>query len=36
MKPIRLMLDGLGGNPDMVKGVAVTWQNIAKDLREIT
>lgn len=32
VKPIRFMLDCFAGNPDMVKGVAKTWDRIAKDL----
>jgi hypothetical protein len=29
VKPIKLLLDLFAGNPDMVKGVADTWTNIA-------
>jgi uncharacterized protein YukE len=35
VKPIRLMLDGLAGNPDMVQGVAQTWTNISRDLKQL-
>lgn len=29
-KPLRVQLDGITGIPDMIKGVAATWNNIAQ------
>jgi hypothetical protein len=35
IKPFKLILDGLAGNPDMVKAAAETWREIAKELRRL-
>jgi hypothetical protein len=35
LKPLRLMLDGLAGNPDMVKGAETSWLNISGRLDEL-
>lgn len=32
IKPLKLMLDMLAGNPDMIKGAAQTWKNIGDEL----
>ncbi|GDY32304.1 WXG100-like domain-containing protein [Gandjariella thermophila] len=32
LKPLKLMLDELAGNPDTVTGVANTWKNISRQL----
>lgn len=34
LKPLKMMLDELAGNPDTVAGVAKTWDNISKALTE--
>ncbi|KAA9157926.1 hypothetical protein FPZ12_023845 [Amycolatopsis acidicola] len=35
LKPLRLMLDELAGNPDTIKGVAQTWTNISGRMKEV-
>jgi uncharacterized protein YukE len=32
VKPLKIILDALAGNPDMIKGAAHTWQNISTHL----
>ena len=34
IKPLKLILDELGGNPDTIEGVAKTWEDISKALTE--
>lgn len=35
LKPLRLMLDELAGNPDTIKGVANTWTNISERMKQV-
>lgn len=35
VKPLKLMLDGLAGNPEMVKASALTWKNIGNELKRL-
>jgi uncharacterized protein YukE len=35
IKPFKLILDGLAGNPEMVEGASHTWKNIHKELERL-
>ncbi|HVV14621.1 hypothetical protein [Amycolatopsis sp.] len=35
LKPLRLALDELAGNPDTIKGVAKTWTNISDRMKQV-
>ncbi|UVS78733.1 type VII secretion target [Actinokineospora sp. UTMC 2448] len=35
VKPFRLILDGLAGNPEMIKGASLTWKNMSAELTRL-
>jgi hypothetical protein len=35
IKPLKLVLDGLAGNPEVVKAAATTWKNIGEELKRL-
>jgi uncharacterized protein YukE len=36
LKPLKLMLDGLAGNPEMIKAAADTWKKIGGELNRLS
>lgn len=36
LEPLRLVLHGLAGEPDMIKGYAATWENIGKEMDKVS
>lgn len=35
IKPFKLLLDGLAGNPDMVEAASKTWKNVHDELKRL-